>query len=169
MIQIYYGDGKGKTTAAIGSAIRASGSNMKILFTQFFKNGETSEILPLMRLSNIKCCFPKEEYTLFQDFDRESFQRLSLSYNILLDEVVETSKQFDMIIFDEILEAYSLELIDRKKMLSFLQEEKQNREIILTGHKKIQDIINIADYVSEIRMIKHPFNNSTPPRKGIEY
>ncbi len=169
MIQLYCGNGKGKTTAAIGAAVRAAGSGMQVLFTQFFKNGDSSEIYALKQVQGVYCMFPKEKYILFETLDEPVKAKLSQSYHSVLEQMIHDAAEYDMLVLDEAISAYNLGLLDKEKFYAFLQSEKQNREIILTGRNPDDTLLALADYVSEICMVKHPFEQGAMARKGIEF
>lgn len=166
MLQIYIGDGKGKTTAAIGAAIRAAGCGMKILFVQFLKNGDSSEVKVLKSIRNIEYLVSGEEYVLFQC---PNVQRLAASYGAILKKIVSDSKRFDMIVLDEVLDTCHMGLINEDELSDFLVSFKDSHEIILTGHYLPESFRGIADYISLVSQIKHPFQNGACARKGIEY
>lgn len=169
MIHYYYGDGKGKTSAAAGAALRAIGNKMNVLFIQFFKDGKSGEITALNRLENIDCIVPDIDYSLFQKIDGEYKNKLKNKYSELADMAFGQSEKYDMIIFDEGIDAYSLGLLPKEDFLKQLNKYKDKKEIILTGHNLVAELVEISDYVSEIKSIKHPFENGQKARRGIEY
>ncbi len=169
MIQLYCGNGKGKTTAAIGAAVRAAGSGMQVLFTQFFKNGDSSEIYALKQVQGVYCMFPQEKYVLFETLGESAKARLSQSYHSVLEQIMHDAAEYDMLVLDEVISAYHFGLLDKETFDAFLQKEKQNREIILTGRSPDDTLLALADYVSDICMVKHPFEQGAEARKGIEF
>ena len=151
MIQCYYGTGKGKTTAAIGQAIRLAGANKRVLFIQFLKDGNSSEIKMLERCG-IKVLFKKmpQMFVDMQLFD-------------MIDE------SYDAIVLDEILDVITLSLINEGKVYDLLVKMKDSHEIILTGRMPSHKIKPILDYSSEIKKHKHPYDLGIQARHGIEY
>ena len=143
LIHIYCGDGKGKTTAAIGLSVRAAGSGMRVLFVQFLKKAETSELNILTNLPQVTVLRPSED---------ESWM----------------DTQADLLVLDEAVGAYNREAIDRAKLLDFLKKKPEPLEVVMTGRNPSQELIDLADYVSEIRKIKHPFDRGIRARTGIE-
>ncbi|MEG2428976.1 MAG: cob(I)yrinic acid a,c-diamide adenosyltransferase [Oscillospiraceae bacterium] len=180
MLQIYTGDGKGKTTASLGCVVRAVGAGMKVLFCQFLKGTDTSEIevlekigVKIIRTDEIKTFFAF--MTEIQQKDCKTIHEVC--YNNIMAEI--KLNNYDLIVFDEVFPAISLELLDGECFFCFLKEYKKNHELILTGrietnlkninNKIIKNIIEIADYISEINCIKHPYNKGVAARKGIEF
>jgi len=170
MLQSYYGNGKGKTSAAVGAAVRAVGGGMNVLFVQFFKNGDSSEIAVLDSLENLDVLIPKDNYVLFEPFNKERIAARSKEYsNLIFKTVFLKAEKYQMIILDEVLDAVHLGLVDETEFSDFVATLKTCKEIVLTGHSLPEKIASLSDYVSEIQEIKHPFNLGAEPRKGIEY
>ena len=167
MIHIYYGDGKGKTTAACGLALRSIGQGQHVLLTQFLKNDNSGEILPFRTLG-VKLLHTNYPMTFTWRMNEEQFQKTEQAMRNLLDRVVEESKNMDLVIMDEVLLVYMHDMIDRKKVLDFLRST--NQEIVLTGRDKPdEDLLELADYVTEIKKIKHPFDKGVLERRGVEF
>ncbi|WP_294578250.1 cob(I)yrinic acid a,c-diamide adenosyltransferase [uncultured Thomasclavelia sp.] len=165
MIQCYYGNGKGKTTAAIGQAIRLLGAGKKIQFIQFLKDGNSSEIKVLKQLGI--SVFYKKMPELFIDMqDPKMIKEVSQLENELFDLI---DSNYDVIILDELLDVITLSLINEGKVYDLLVKLKDDHEIILTGRMPSHKIKPILDYSSEIKKHKHPFDKGIKARKGIEY
>ena len=170
MIQTYFGNGKGKTTAAVGSAIRFAGCGNKVLFVQFLKNNDSAEFKVLEDIDSIDVLHSHERYELYDNKNKDHTQTLAKEYNkLLFEDVTEIAERHQMIVLDEILDAVNFGYIDEEKFLQMLSEMKNDFEIILTGHVITEKIKNISDYVSEVKNVKHPYNNGICARKGIEY
>jgi len=168
-IQIYTGNGKGKTTAALGLALRAAGAGLKVFFAQFLKGGSEvySELYSLRRFPDLivvkqygRGCLIYEEPT---DEDRklatvalEEIERVMLTLN------------FDLIILDEITVACSLSLIDEEKLFSFLKRKPPTVEVVLTGRYASARMVEMADLVTEMVEIKHYYQRGISAREGIE-
>ena len=167
MIHIYTGAGKGKTTAAFGLAIRAAGAGKRVFIGQFLKGRKYSELNSLKKLKNITIaqfggrCFvgktPKP-----QDVTLAEKGLLKIKQCI-------TCRKFDVVILDEINIAVYLKLLKLKELLSVVKNCPQRIELILTGRSAHPKIIKLADYVTEMREVKHPFRNKVSARKGIEF
>lgn len=165
MLQIYCGDGKGKTTAAVGAAVRALGAGMRVLFVQFLKNGDSSEISQLKRLGAV-CRFPEEKFRLFEPITAEVRRRLSDSYRGFAADILNSADDFDMIVLDEALGALSLGLITYDCIKPLING---GAELILTGRNVPEELSAAADYISEIKAVRHPFDKGVGARRGIEY
>ena len=167
---LYYGTGKGKTTAALGLALRASGSGMRVHIVQFLKGTDTGELHSLERLENVTMSRCDRNYGFSFKMTEKDKAEITSCHNSNLKAAVEmvNSGKVDMLILDEIADAYNLNLVDRQAVISLISGEPQ-AEIVMTGHDPEQIFIDIADYVSEIKAVKHPFEKGISSRKGIEY
>jgi len=167
MIQVYTGNGKGKTTAALGLALRACGAGMRVYIAQFAKGRNTSEInslrkLPRVKLEQFGCgCFIRKKPTPKQaELARQGFAR-----------IVENARKgsYDLMVIDEILVALNLGLLELAKVTAFLNDFSGKCELILTGRNCPKEIVKLADLVSEVKEIKHYYKKGIPARKGIEF
>lgn len=171
MLQIYYGEGKGKTTAAIGLAVRAAGNHMHVHFIQFMKGGPSSELNILCNIPEITVLRCDKHYGFtFQMKDKEKAE-LTACHNAMLTEVMEhaLNGKTDLLILDEFFSAYSCNLLDRGLADQLIFSLQNKIEIVLTGHDPEQKFLAQADYISEIQCIKHPYNKGISARAGIEY
>lgn len=166
LIQVYTGEGKGKTTAALGIALRAAGAGLKVYIAQFAKGTKCSEHNILNRISEIKveqfgsCRFIRKPTSRDVKLARAGFKKV---------EKVILKKKYSVIILDEIIAALNLKLIDLQCLISLLKSAPSNIEIILTGRQAPSGILKIADLVSEIKEIKHYYRKGVKARKGIEF
>lgn len=171
MLQIYCGDGKGKTTAALGLAMRAAGSGMRVFFVQFLKGGHTSELEILSRLPEIAVRRCDRDYGFsFRMNDCEKAQ-LRECHNALLAETAEIlrSGRAELVVLDEFFAAWNTGLFDRALAKRIVSECPASVELVLTGRDPEADFLEAADYVSEIHAVKHPYTEGIAARKGIEY
>ena len=168
MIHLYCDDGKGKTTAACGLAVRAAGSGMKVLFVQFFKSGKSSEIIVLEKLG-IVTAHPGVHYGRYKTLDDGKKAKVRNSYGELMDDVIAHAAEYDLIVLDEAVSAYNFAMIDGEQLRGFLRQEGGRREIVLTGRGPMPELTALADYVTEMKKVKHPFDGGIAARKGIEY
>ena len=171
LVEVYTGNGKGKTTAAMGLALRALGHGMKVYIIQFMK-GKTvyGEIKSLERFKpNVvveqfgRKEFVSKEHPTEADFRfaREALERAR--------EVV-MSGEWDVVILDEVNVALGFNLISCEGVLDLIKNKPRHVELVLTGRYAPQEIIEVADLVSEVKEVKHPYRTShKPPRMGIEY
>ena len=171
MLHIYYGSGKGKTTAAVGLTVRANGSGMKTAFLQFLKNGSSSEINVLKSLNDcfVLCCRECNKFS-FQMSDAEK-EAVKSAHNAMLNrtEKLINKGEAELLVLDELLDAYNKELIDTELADRFVRTYSKRVEIIITGRAPSAEWLELADYVTEMNAVKHPYNNGITARKGIEY
>ncbi len=169
MIHLYYGNGKGKTTAACGLALRAAGSGLRVLFIQFFKAGDSGEMQAFARLSNVDLLVPALHYGRYKMLNEAQKTELSVCYGRMLDDVVRRAQAYDLIVLDEAVSVYKYGLFDRQTLVDLLRREGKRREIILTGRDPAPELSALADYATEMKKSKHPFDSGLVARKGIEY
>lgn len=170
LIHIYTGEGKGKTTASVGLAVRAAGQGMKVLFVQFFKSDDTSsgEKEIIKNISQIELIHSNTRHPIFT--------KQSVDDNKIKDSVIETFEQvkkrikdIDLLVLDEINSVLNGGWLDMDEFIKFLENKPQKLEVVLTGRNAPVELVKIADYVTEMLKIKHPFDNGVKARKGIEY
>lgn len=169
-IHIYCGDGKGKTTCGMGLCVRAAGYGYKVLIYQFMKDNNTSERKALEKLDNITIIdgLPQEKFS-FQMSPQEKEERKAYYENQFLTVTLRAeSEGYDVLFLDEIIYTIRAGLFDEKLLCNFLDTKRESLEVILSGQDPSQDLIERADYVSEIRKLKHPFDRGIAARKGIE-
>ena len=167
MLQIYYGTGKGKTTAAVGAAVRAAGAGWHVCFAQFFKNGDSAEVAILRRLG-IDCRFPDRPFTLGERIVGTVRTELVESYRRLLRTTLDTPRLPRLIVLDEALDAFALALLDPDELLAFL-DRYPDTEVILTGHTPVPVLMERADYRTQMHAERHPYDHGVAARKGIEW
>jgi cob(I)alamin adenosyltransferase len=172
LIHVYTGDGKGKSTAAFGLAIRACGSGKKVFIIQFLKSHPTSELKAIERFGNDVQVFRFEKPRDFvwnlndkekQELKNEVQEAFSFACEVMRDGKCE------LLILDEIMGAIKNDFIATKDLIKSLKSRKKEMEVVLTGRNVPDDILEIADYVSEVKCIKHPYEKGIPARKGIEF
>lgn len=178
-IQVYTGDGKGKTTAAVGLAVRAAGAGFNVAFIQFDKGSEKedfySERKVLRTLSNVTVIptgkirmMPDGEFR-FQNSppDFEEAKKGLEQVSQILDE-----KKYQLVVCDEILSCILTKLVTEEDVLNLIskfEETGRHCDLILTGRSLPESVLTKADLVSEMKMVKHYFNKGIPARKGIEF
>lgn len=171
MIHIYCGDGKGKTSAAVGLAVRAAGCGKRILFARFLKNEDSGEVRILDQIEQIQVLHLKKSYGFFRTLSEEEKEQVTEMYAELWNTIRRriSSESFDVLVMDEFMAVYNYDLIDHGEALDFLREKPADLEIVLTGRDPDRKLVEQADYVSEIHKVKHPFDRGIRARKGIEY
>lgn len=169
MIQVFCGDGKGKTSSAVGSAIRFAGSGGNVLVFQFLKDNTSGERNILAKTENITLIDGMEKVKF--TFSMSEVEKLSAHefYNDKLDFLFSEAENYGMIVLDEIIGAVNAGLVTEAKLIDYLEEYGQSLEVILTGRNPSEKILSVADYVSEIHALKHPYSLGVQARKGIEY
>ena len=171
MLHIYYGNGKGKTTAAVGLAVRASGAGFKIGFFQFLKNGSSSEISILEKLENISviCCKECNKFTFAMN-DNEK-KAVTDRHTDMLRKAIDMIANDDvqLVVLDEFLDAYNKKLIDTELAEKFVTETSHECEVVMTGREPSELFKNNADYITKMSAEKHPYDKGITARKGIEY
>ena len=165
VIHYYYGNGKGKTSAANGACIRAAGAGMQCAVVQFLKNGSSSEITMLRSLGIPVYACSFQGVRFFREMT-ESEQRIVISeHNANLRRLI--GMQADFMVLDELGDALRRNAVDRSLVNRIL--DLPDCEIILTGHKPVPEIMERADYITEFRSVAHPYQDGIAARKGIEY
>ena len=166
LVQVYTGNGKGKTTAAIGQAIRALGRGYQVCFIQFFKEHTSGEIKILKSFPNLKLLHPLPFYPT--EKNRNFLKKKIESILPKISKVIK-SKTYDLVILDEINITLRNELLEEREILNLIKNKPKSVELILTGRGATEEIIKMADLVTEMKEIKHPLKKGTKARKGIEY
>ena len=171
LIHLYTGDGKGKTTAAIGIAVRAAGAGMKVVFAQFMKGRDTSELKSLSRVDGITIIRNCEDLGWFNNEDTEQAKKYTDIHNKLLGEIetLVMNGQCDMLILDEVTYPYNLGIIDKERLVNLLADSPEEMEIVMTGRDADQFLCDCADYVTEMRKVRHPYDLGINGRLGIEF
>ena len=170
LIHIYCGDGKGKTTAAMGLTVRAAGAGMKIVLTQFMKGDYSSELKIFKTLPPIQMVYCKKNFGFVWNMTEEEKLEAKAAYSAQFEKAVQLAVESDadMLVLDEFMSCYELGFLDKTKALEFLKNKPEKLEIVLTGRNPSQELCEVADYISEIKKIKHPFDKGVNSRKGIE-
>ena len=171
LIEVYCGDGKGKTTAATGLAVRAAGCGMRVLFVRFLKNEHSGELVILDKIPEIDVIHLNREFGFVFRMTEEEKQEAKEVYSNLWQEAVRRAveEEYDMLVADEFMAAYRYEFIDHVHALEFLKNKPGKLEVVLTGRDPAPEIQELAEYISEVKKIKHPFEQGVPARRGIEF
>jgi len=167
MIHIYTGNGKGKTTAALGLALRAVGAGKRVFIGQFIKGRCYSDITALKQIKGIRLeqfgsgCFIRRD-------PKDKDIALAQVGLCRIDQVI-ASKKYRMVILDEVNVALQLKLLRTRDVLALMRQTPKAVELVLTGRGAPRAILNAADLVSEIKEVKHYYRRGIKARKGIEY
>lgn len=169
IIQVYTGDGKGKTTAAFGLALRALGRGLKVCFIQFLKGDLSSEgcWLALRRNKNFKFASFGTKNFIMERPSKEDC--LEASKALIKAKECILNKEHDLVILDELTVALNYNLIKLDEVLQLLNNKPNDIELIITGRDAHPKIIELANLVTEMKNIKHPLEVGLQSRKGIEY
>ena len=169
LIEVYTGDGKGKTTAALGLALRAAGHGLRVYIVQFMKGWPGyGELAALQHQPNITLMqFGRPDFVDRDKPDPEDVSMAQEAWQHALD--ILSSGQYDVIILDEINVALEWNLIKLDDVVSLLENKPDEVELILTGRYADPEVIARADLATEMREIKHPYQKGIVSRKGIEY
>ena len=172
LIHIYTGDGKGKTTAAIGLGVRASGRGMKVLMVQFLKSTPTGEMYSLKSLEpSFVLCRGTSSRKFSWHMSAEEKARTAEEQQGIFEYAVNAARngECDLLILDEILGAISVGMLEKEQVTDFVKNKPDRLELVLTGRGADSELIGLADYVSEIKAVKHPAEKGIHARKGIEF
>lgn len=169
LVQVYTGNGKGKTTAAFGAALRAVGRGLKVYVIQFIKGGfDCGELHSIKQLPNLKLtAFGRGRFITESPPSQEDAEQAKQAFE-LAKKVVESGR-YDIVILDEINVVLNLKMIDTNEVIRLIRNKPKHVELILTGRYAPAQIIELADLVTEMREVKHPFTQGVPPRRGIEH
>ncbi|MDD6239504.1 MAG: cob(I)yrinic acid a,c-diamide adenosyltransferase [Oscillospiraceae bacterium] len=166
LVHLYCGDGKGKTTAAMGLALRALGQGMRVVVVQFLKNGTSGELEPLKKLgAAVYSGQPGAKFT-FQ-MNAEEKAQATKENNARLAEALQ--QPCDLLILDEICAARNSGMVDEALAKQAVLERPQHREVVLTGRNPEAWMVEAADYITEMQPRRHPYEQGIPARKGIEF
>lgn len=196
MIHLYTGDGKGKTTAAVGQAVRAAGNGIRVYFAQFMKGNDTGEIHSLTKLPQVTILRSEKNFGFYSAMSEADKRELTAIHNKILDQLLEAVKTGESIvcILDEVTYPVNWNLLDQDKLRALLdmgkpepkeeadghgasgknagrQEipDKSFLEIVMTGRAPAEFLQEYADYYTEMRAVCHPYEKGIGARRGIEY
>jgi len=171
LIHIYCGDGKGKTTAAMGLAIRAAGREKKVFITQFLKSGKSGELVSLEKLKEYITFLPGRPVNKFVwNMNDEEKMEAKREHTARFKEIKDIIKNedYDLLILDEIIATINNGFIELNEVIEFLKNKPETLEVVMTGRDPKEKLIELANYVTEMQCMKHPFKEGIPSRVGIE-
>ena len=165
LILVNTGNGKGKTTASLGVVLRAVGQGLKVLILQFIKSGHGyGELEGLKKLGDAVTIKSMGKGFIYYNRDKAAAQE---AWKTLVEEV--NSDKWDLIVMDEINNAINYELIDVNSVVDMLKQKPERLHVILTGRYAKPEIIDIADTVTEMNVVKHAYEKGIKAAKGIEF
>ena len=166
MVHLYWGEGKGKTTAAMGLALRALGNGCRVVVVQFLKGADTGEI-PLLRQLGAEVYRGKVgQKCVFQMNDAEKAATRALQNENLWAALAHPA---DLLVLDEACAAWELNMVDRQLLEQAVRERPAGQEIVLTGRKPAPWMEELADYSTEMHCWRHPYEKGVKARKGVEF
>ncbi len=171
LIHLYTGEGKGKTTAAIGLAVRAAGAGKKVVFSQFMKGRKTSELNSLELIPGITIVRSEKELGWLKRDDEAQCEMFRVVHNEILDKIAELIQngECDVLIMDEITYPFNYGVIDKKKLEDIIDNKPGDMEIVMTGRNADEMLSEKADYITYMEKIRHPYDKGIDARRGIEY
>lgn len=171
LLHIYCGDGKGKTTAALGLLMRAAGRGMRVHLVQLMKGRDTGELAVLRQIPGVTLARCDRDYGFVRAMGPAERQAITACHNRLLADaqaLAETG-QLGLLVLDELNPAYAHGLLDRPLARHLILQRPPALELALTGRAPDQVFLQAADYISEITALRHPYRQGVPARKGIEF
>lgn len=170
LIHIYTGDGKGKTTACVGLTVRCAGSGRKVVFSQFLKDNKSSELGVLKQLENINVILCDKTFGFIFKMDDAKKAEAKECYTEYMKRVIKEAVDSgaDMLVMDEMIATYNANFIDREYFLDFLRNKPEGLEVVMSGRDPQPELVDLADYVSCVTKVKHPFEQGVPAREGVE-
>ena len=170
LVHLYEGDGKGKTTAAVGLSVRFAGHGKKVLFTQLLKDGSSGEISVLEKVDGITVFSFKQKFGFTFCMTEEEKKEAGKAYSRYFDEIVKklTEWDFALLVLDEVIDACNSGILPEEKLLEFLANRKEDLEVVLTGRNPSEKLEEYADYYTKMQKIKHPFDRGVAARDGSE-
>lgn len=169
MLHLYMGNGKGKTTAAVGLCVRASGQGMRVVFAQFLKGGMSGERKPLSEMANVTLIPVPKAMKFTRDMDSDELKECGRLTMQQFKDACGKAADADLLVLDELADAIDTGLADEKEVLDFIEHKPYKLEIVLTGHSPSLLLIKKADYVTNMVCVRHPFEKGLTARRGIEY
>ncbi|MDD7638776.1 MAG: cob(I)yrinic acid a,c-diamide adenosyltransferase [Subdoligranulum variabile] len=165
MLHLYWGDGKGKTTAAMGLALRALGHGRRVVIVQFLKDGTSGEIAPLRAAGAAVYACPNAKFTwLMDEADKAAAREASAR---ALGQAL--AEPFDLLVLDEACAALKSSILDEALLRRAVAFAKNGREVVLTGRDPAPWLQDAADYSTEMRAHRHPYADGVAAREGVEY
>ena len=171
LIHLYCGDGKGKTTAAVGLTVRCAGHGNKVVFAQFLKDGTSGECRVLAKLPNVTMLAAnpvgKFSFRMTDAEKRQTADALARTFTAATDFAVREHAR--LLVLDEVCSAISCGFLEEKAVVDFLETRPDDLEVVLTGRNPSENLQAHADYITEMKMRRHPYEKGVAAREGIEF
>ncbi len=174
MIHLYTGEGKGKTTAAIGLCIRAAGRGIPVCFSQFMKGNDTGELYVLEKLPNVEIFRSGKNFGFYSSMSEVDKEELTEIHNRILDSLLEkAAREHCLIVMDELTYPVKWGLLNQRKLETLLDMGKAGgigeTEIVITGRGAADFLRDRADYITQMECVRHPYEKGIAAREGIEF
>ncbi|MDR1948249.1 MAG: cob(I)yrinic acid a,c-diamide adenosyltransferase [Spirochaetaceae bacterium] len=172
LIHIYAGTGKGKTTASVGLCVRAAGRNQKVIFAQFLKTEDSGELVSLEKLG-LEIIRSGLRLGFTNNMDEKTKTLCRAEQEGIMERIRErlSGEKVDLLVLDEVLDALNAGMLDEPAFCSFIANaagRPDDPEIVLTGRNPAPWLVEMADYVSDVQKVKHPYDRGIKARIGIE-
>ncbi len=165
LVHLYCGDGKGKTTAAVGLALRALGHGCKVTVVEFLKDGTSGEVGPLADLGAAVYASGTKGFVCQMSDDQKAEVRLAQTEHLKAALELES----DLLVLDEACAAWNLDAVDRDLLKKAVLERPLSCEVVLTGRDPADWMVDAADYITEMRAVRHPYERGLQAREGVEF
>ena len=167
LIHVYTGEGKGKTSTGMGLLVRALGRGLKVKIIQLFKRDTGEQFF--FENSGLEYIQFKPLHPYFKTYEVEELESLRKEFLEFWNDAIKNLENYDVVLIDELGPGINWKIIPEEIALKLIENKPENTELILTGRDMPKSIIEKADYVSEIKKIKHPYDQGILAREGIEY
>ena len=164
LVHIYEGTGKGKSTAGVGLTIRCAGNGFPVVYSQFLKDGTTGEMNILRKIPNITVLVEEHHFGFSFLMTPEEKVEAKAAYTALFEKVKAAAVEQNA----RLLDLCNAELIDTAMVVDFLKNRPEQLEVVMTGRNPKPELVELADYITNMNAVKHPFEKGVPARKGIE-
>ncbi|MDD3192536.1 MAG: cob(I)yrinic acid a,c-diamide adenosyltransferase [Oscillospiraceae bacterium] len=169
LVHLYHGDGKGKTTAAMGLALRAAGRGYPVLIVQFLKRGDSGEIRALEQLGIRTLAYPQlPGFSFRMTAEQKKSCLIAHMGNLERARAYCAAAPEGLLVLDEAVGACRKGLLEEQALLHFLKNRPRGWEVVLTGRDPSAALLQAADYVTQMKKEKHPFDLGVPARDGVE-
>ncbi len=168
-LHIYHGDGKGKTTAAMGLCLRAAGQHLRVGIAQFLKDGSSGEIAVLRHVDGVRVFEAPERIPFVSVMTPAQRREAQLFYAGLLRSCRLAAPELDLLVLDEVLDAVDTGILPEYELLAFVCERPAGLELVLTGRNPSEALLAQADYITEMVARRHPYAKGLVARRGIEW
>lgn len=168
MVHVYTGDGKGKTTAAAGLAARALGQGLRVAFFQFLKTGLSGEVISLAQLG-AEVFAPQGSGKFVWEMDDVEKAACAQQQQSTMERAFDMAPEFDLLVLDEVVCAVEAGLLALEDLRQLLEDRPEELEVVLTGRGADEELLQLGDYVTEMKMLAHPFELGQAARRGVEF